>query len=598
MKNTKWFGLVVSVALPLLSTNAQAPVAQGPNDPQGQSAAVPSDISPGASEAIRLAESGVGDEVVTAYIQNSQAAFNLSADHVLYLKDLGLSPAVITAMLSHDNSLRTQTQPYPPSTQPPPPQPEVPPQPEAAPPPVYVSTPPPEVNYFYNDLSPYGVWVDLAGIGWCWQPRAVVINRGWRPYCEGGHWINSDCGWFWQSDYSWGWAPFHYGRWQMHERCGWVWTPDRVWGPAWVTWRTSDDHCGWAPLPPRAVFDARLGWRFNGVSVGVNFDFGLRPDHFTFVALHDFTDRDLGHRRLAGTEVRNVYNRTTVINNYSVHNTTIINRGIPVERVAAATHTQIRTVIVRDAPKDSRAGGRTPAFDRSGTTVYRHEPTAPARATAVVAQKVDDRHPVIQHPSIARAPLQDQRSISGGSRGSSPALPSTRTQTEAPRSSQRPNVERPATYSTPQPTPRASQPSPTSRSSQPDQGPRTSQPQPTQRPTQPDQAPRSYQTTPTPARSSATARSSDEPNQSTHSPASARPDTTYSAPSRSSVRDDSRSSQTDSRGQNPHVYYPKTYRQSADVRSTPPSNPRSAAPSAPASASGNSRESQSKKGDF
>ena len=142
------------------------------------------------------------------------------------------------------------------------------PPPGAAPPPAYVTSPPADVSYFYNDLSPYGSWVNLDGYGWCWQPRAVVVSPGWRPYCDGGYWVYSDAGWYWQSSYSWGWAPFHYGRWYAHPRCGWVWTPDRVWGPAWVTWRVAGDSCGWAPLPPHAEFDVRLGWRFNGVLWG------------------------------------------------------------------------------------------------------------------------------------------------------------------------------------------------------------------------------------------------------------------------------------------------------------------------------------------
>ena len=79
-------------------------------------------------------------------------------------------------------------------------------------------------------------------------------------------------------------------------RCGWVWTPDRVWGPAWVTWRSTGDVCGWAPLPPRAEFDVRLGWRYNGVSVGASFGFGLGSDAFLFVGFGDFYHRDL-HRR-------------------------------------------------------------------------------------------------------------------------------------------------------------------------------------------------------------------------------------------------------------------------------------------------------------
>lgn len=416
MKNAKWVGLLAAVSLPLDFTNAQnsaAPVADGA--PQmARTAAVPANISPGAAEVIRLAESGVGDDVVVAYIQNSQAPFNLVADDVLYLRDVGLSSPVIAAMLNHDATLRNQAPTYPnpvptaPVQEPPPP--------EAEPPPAYTSTPPPEVNYFYNDLSPYGTWVDLSGVGWCWQPRAVLLNHGWRPYCDNGHWLNSDAGWYWHSDYSWGWAPFHYGRWQLHDRCGWVWTPDTTWAPAWVVWRSSGDYCGWAPVPPHAVFDAGFGWRFNGVRVGLNSDFGLRADRFTFVSLKDFTRRDLGHSHLAGAEVTRVYGHTTVVNNYTVNNRMVVNRGIPVERVAAATHTEIHRVAIRDTPA---APGRnvtsTRATENGIPVVYRpqlHPPTTPIR---VVAQKVDDRHPVIQHPTIASRSSPSRAYIAPGS---------------------------------------------------------------------------------------------------------------------------------------------------------------------------------------
>ena len=76
----------------------------------------PVNLSPGAAEVVRLAGSGVGDDVVLAYIQNSQAPFYLSADAVLYLKDVGLSPQVTSAMLSHDSTLRGQPQQYAPGS--------------------------------------------------------------------------------------------------------------------------------------------------------------------------------------------------------------------------------------------------------------------------------------------------------------------------------------------------------------------------------------------------------------------------------------------------------------------------------------------------
>ena len=290
MKNVKWFGISVASAL-LLCAQAQTLLGQVPAAAGGTPA-----VSPAAGEVVKLASSGVGDEVVLAYIRNSQAPFDLNADQLLYLKDVGLSPQVITAMLDHDNAMHSQAPPpgqqFAPAPQPAP-APEAPaPQPmpaaaaaPAAPAPTYVSNPPLDVGYFYNDLSPYGTWVDLAGVGWCWQPSTVVTTVGWRPYCHGGHWVWTEAGWFWQSDYTWGWAPFHYGRWFVDAHCGWVWVPGTTWGPAWVTWRSTGDVCGWAPLPPHADFVAGVGWRFNGVSVGVGFDFGLSVNAFAFVSV-------------------------------------------------------------------------------------------------------------------------------------------------------------------------------------------------------------------------------------------------------------------------------------------------------------------------
>src|SRR5215831_13045195 len=308
MKTKAWMGLLAGANLLLQSGCAQTP----PSPPQGASIATPdgavvstgesetavvmppATVSPGTAEVIKLASSGVTEDVVLTFVTNSQYRYDLSAADVVYLKDLGVSSAVVTAMINHDAALANPNQVVAAAAPPPPPPP--PQQAVEAPltPQEPVSEPPPaDVSYFYGDLAPYGSWVVLPGVGWCWQPRACVISPGWRPYCNDGYWVYSDCGWYWRSTYSWGWAPFHYGRWFMHPRSGWVWCPDRVWGPAWVTWRTYGDTCGWAPLPPHAVFDFHGGWRFNGVSVGIGFDFGLHADHFTFVGVHDFNGHDL-----------------------------------------------------------------------------------------------------------------------------------------------------------------------------------------------------------------------------------------------------------------------------------------------------------------
>src|SRR2546426_919761 len=130
MKNMSGLGLM-AVALALVCGDAQLGRAQPP-----------SEVSPGVADVVRLAQSGVGEDVLLAFIHSSTSYYNLSAENVLYLKDVGISSKVVTAMLTHDSGLRNQPQPPAPSApvEPPPPPPA-----EAAPP-AYVSNPPVEVT--------------------------------------------------------------------------------------------------------------------------------------------------------------------------------------------------------------------------------------------------------------------------------------------------------------------------------------------------------------------------------------------------------------------------------------------------------------------
>src|SRR6266496_4345326 len=94
-----------------------------------------------------------------------------------------------------------------------------------------------DISYqtFYDELSPYGEWIDYPEYGYVWVPEV----DDFRPYSTGGHWVwTDDYGWMWASDYDWGWAPFHYGRWTYDDWYGWIWVPGYEWSPAWVEWRT------------------------------------------------------------------------------------------------------------------------------------------------------------------------------------------------------------------------------------------------------------------------------------------------------------------------------------------------------------------------
>jgi len=63
-------------------------------------------------------------------------------------------------------------------------------------------------------------------------PSTATVGVDFAPYASGGHFVMSDYGWTWASDYDWGWAPFHYGRWLVVGGHGWCWLPGTVWGPA------------------------------------------------------------------------------------------------------------------------------------------------------------------------------------------------------------------------------------------------------------------------------------------------------------------------------------------------------------------------------
>ncbi len=104
---------------------------------------------------------------------------------------------------------------------------------------------------FYNDLAPYGQWIEDPHYGYVWSPG---VEGGFRPYFTNGHWAMTQYGNTWISDYIWGWACFHYGRWTFDTYYGWLWVPGQDWGAAWVMWRSGPGFLGWAPLDPGYSF--------------------------------------------------------------------------------------------------------------------------------------------------------------------------------------------------------------------------------------------------------------------------------------------------------------------------------------------------------
>src|ERR1700682_2804413 len=62
--------------------------------------------------------------------------------------------------------------------------------------PAPVPVPVQDVTYqsFYDQLSPYGNWINYPGYGYVWMPNA---GPDFRPYATNGNWIYTDAGWTW-----------------------------------------------------------------------------------------------------------------------------------------------------------------------------------------------------------------------------------------------------------------------------------------------------------------------------------------------------------------------------------------------------------------
>jgi hypothetical protein len=113
------------------------------------------------------------------------------------------------------------------------------------------------IQTFYDELTPYGEWIDSPDYGFVWRPY-LGYGDEFKPYYTRGNWVYTDFGWTWVSGYPWGWATFHYGRWFFDDYLGWMWIPGNQWAPAWVTWGSYDNCWAWAPMGPAATIGMQV----------------------------------------------------------------------------------------------------------------------------------------------------------------------------------------------------------------------------------------------------------------------------------------------------------------------------------------------------
>lgn len=356
---------------------------------------------------------------------------------------------------------------------------------------------------FYDQLSPYGSWVNYNQYGYVWIPTRV--NQGFRPYGSSGHWIFTPDGWTWVSDYSWGWAPFHYGNWFYDDVYGWMWVPGYEWAPAWVTWGEYGDNYGWAPIAP-------------SIQIGVAWN-TYRPPVYCWT----FVPRSyMGRPGMNAHYVR--YNtRTTVVNNITVINNINSGNGRPQymrgpqpTNVERYTHNTVRPVRIVESPRPVRGQVQNdqvtlyrPAVNRTASA----KPPAPTRVQTL--QKVQPASLPGYNRNVRRS-AQPANANRPSAPANQPVRPAPNNGTVQPRTARPATANpKPATPSTreriPKPVPnqRTETPVPRPQNAKPATPRRNSNPVPHQQP----QAPRTVPQEPRPAPQHQTPRPAPAPRQ-------------------------------------------------------------------------------------
>lgn len=252
---------------------------------------------------------------------------------------------------------------------------------------------------FYDELSPYGEWVDYPNYGYVWLPDA---GPDFVPYSTNGHWIYTNYGWTWLSNYEWGWAPFHYGRWKFDNYYGWFWVPDSEWGPAWVSWRSADGYYGWEPLEP-------------GISLSMSFGRGYdrHDDHWIFVRDRDIDRSDINNYYIGRNDQDRIIRRSSLINNTYVdrnRNTTYIT-GPGQNDFQRVTGRRVNPVTVQEYNRpgqnisNDRVSIYRPEIRQNDVNGRRAEPSKISNLREI--QQPSERN-VRSQPAVTKTPVTDQ----------------------------------------------------------------------------------------------------------------------------------------------------------------------------------------------
>ena len=165
--------VVAAAGLALWASTAQGLDATNVGQPTAVSVPVPP-LAYGVSDILKLAQANVSNDAIIAYIKASGNSYGLNADQIIYLRQAGVSDAVIMAMLNQPKpGVAPATVPMPTTPAPQP----VPITAYTQPAEPYVGTEP--TTYYDYETYYYPVYSSY----WSWP---VVVSYGWGGYCYRG----------------------------------------------------------------------------------------------------------------------------------------------------------------------------------------------------------------------------------------------------------------------------------------------------------------------------------------------------------------------------------------------------------------------------
>ena len=175
MKILRVLWVILFAAVPVTAVLAQAS--------GSEATASSANLSPGVADVIKLANAGVGDDVIIAYVDKSQKAFALTTDDIIALNNSKVSARVITAILSHEGLIDNPQgaaagsqaadeapAPFPAETGS-----------------TIIETTPPDPLFEVTPISPGPGFIWSPGRwywnnGWVWLSGSWILHRPWPVY--------------------------------------------------------------------------------------------------------------------------------------------------------------------------------------------------------------------------------------------------------------------------------------------------------------------------------------------------------------------------------------------------------------------------------